>query len=25
MVGYFGNYNPPFIPMVAMLSLGALL
>ncbi len=25
MVGYFGNYNAPFIPMVAMLSLGALL
>jgi sugar phosphate permease len=25
MVGYFGNYNTPFIPMVALLSLGALL
>jgi MFS transporter, ACS family, glucarate transporter len=25
MAGYFGNYNAPFIPMVAMLSLGALL
>jgi len=25
LVGYFGNYNTPFIPMVALLSLGALL
>ena len=25
MVGYFGNYNAPFIPMVALLSVGALL
>jgi ACS family glucarate transporter-like MFS transporter len=25
LVGYFGNYNAPFIPMVALLSLGALL
>jgi predicted MFS family arabinose efflux permease len=25
MVGYSGNYNTPFIPMVALLSLGALL
>jgi MFS family permease len=23
MVSYFGNYNAPFVPMVAMLSLGA--
>ena len=22
MVGYFGNYNAPFVPMVAMLCLG---
>ena len=25
LVGYFGNYNTPFIPMVALLALGALL
>ena len=25
LVGYFENYNTPFIPMVALLSLGALL
>jgi hypothetical protein len=25
MVGYFGNYNAPFIPMLALLSLGAAL
>jgi MFS family permease len=25
LVAYFGNYNTPFIPMVALLSLGALL
>jgi MFS transporter, ACS family, glucarate transporter len=25
LVGYFGNYNTPFLPMVALLSLGALL
>ena len=25
LVGYFGNYNAPFIPMVALLALGALL
>jgi MFS transporter, ACS family, glucarate transporter len=25
MVGYFGNYNTPFVPMVALLSLGAVL
>jgi ACS family glucarate transporter-like MFS transporter len=25
MVGYFGNYNTPFIPMIAFLCLGALL
>lgn len=25
MVGYFGNYNAPFVPMVALLSLGAAL
>ena len=25
LVGYLGNYNTPFIPMVALLSLGALL
>ena len=25
LVGYFGNYNTPFIPMVALLSVGALL
>lgn len=25
LVGYFGNYNTPFIPMVALLSLGAML
>jgi MFS transporter, ACS family, glucarate transporter len=25
MVGYFGNYNAPFVPMVALLSLGAVL
>ncbi len=25
LVGYFGNYNTPFIPMVAFLSVGALL
>jgi MFS family permease len=25
LVGYFGNYNTPFIPMVALLLLGALL
>jgi MFS family permease len=25
LVGYFGNYDAPFIPMVALLSLGALL
>jgi len=24
-VGYFGNYNTPFVPMVALLSLGAVL
>jgi MFS family permease len=25
LVGYFGNYNAPFVPMVALLCLGALL
>ena len=25
LVGYFGDYNTPFIPMVALLSVGALL
>ncbi len=25
MVGYFGNYNAPFVPMVALLSVGAAL
>jgi MFS transporter, ACS family, glucarate transporter len=25
LVGYFGNYNAPFLPMVALLALGALL
>src|ERR1700687_3730283 len=25
LVGYFGNYNTPFIPMVALLLIGALL
>jgi len=25
LVGYSGNYNTPFIPMVALLALGALL
>ena len=25
LVGFFGNYNTPFIPMVALLALGALL
>lgn len=25
LVGYFGNYNAPFIPMVALLALGVLL
>ena len=25
LVGYFGNYNTPFFPMVALLSVGALL
>jgi MFS family permease len=25
MVGYFGNYNAPFVPMVALLTLGAVL
>ena len=25
LVGYFGNYNTPFVPMVVLLSLGALL
>jgi ACS family glucarate transporter-like MFS transporter len=25
MVGYFGNYNAPFVPMLAFLSLGAAL
>ncbi len=25
LVGYFGNYNVPFIPMVALLALGAVL
>ena len=25
MVGYFGNYNAPFVPMVAVLALGAVL
>jgi MFS family permease len=25
LVGYFGNYNTPFIPMVALLAVGALL
>ena len=25
MVGYFGNYNMPFIPMVVLLGLGAVL
>jgi MFS family permease len=25
LVGYFGNYNTPFVPMVALLSLGAVL
>jgi MFS family permease len=25
MVGYFGNYNAPFVPMVALLALGAAL
>ena len=25
MVGYFGNYNAPFVPMLALLSLGAAL
>ena len=25
LVGYFGNYNTPFIPMVALLALGTLL
>ena len=25
LVGYFGNYNAPFVPMVALLSLGAVL
>jgi len=25
VVGYFENYNTPFIPMVALLSFGALL
>jgi len=25
LVGYLGNYNTPFIPMIALLSLGALL
>ena len=25
LVGYFGNYNTPFVPMVALLCLGALL
>jgi hypothetical protein len=24
MVGHFGNYNKPFIPMVALLCLGAM-
>jgi predicted MFS family arabinose efflux permease len=25
LVGYFGNYNAPFVPMVALLAVGALL
>jgi MFS transporter, ACS family, glucarate transporter len=25
LVGYFGNYNMPFVPMVALLSVGAML
>ena len=25
LVGYFGNYNAPFIPMVALLVVGAVL
>jgi hypothetical protein len=25
MVSYFGNYNAPFVPIVALLCLGALL
>jgi len=25
LVGYFGNYHAPFLPMVALLALGALL
>jgi hypothetical protein len=25
LVAYFGNYNTPFIPMVALLALGAVL
>jgi hypothetical protein len=25
LVGYFGNYNAPFVPMVALLAVGAVL